>query len=277
MKGTIALLVLALVAGCSKEESSSVAREPMPEVLSAPPEFTPTPPPPQMPFDVTASTLDGHFKGNDCKRISDAVSSLDVERSQYESSKDYKSRIDSIKENKYLDELKLNSVIAFVDDKSGSFTYDADKGLLNYWAGPPGYNITASNSSPMLTMSKDTLNQEKYLASNAYGASTEVDYKKEHVCVVTFKNLKFEGLDKPRVLAIKMPADAARRLEGLLKTVYIGNLMPPYAGQYEEFRDATYTDPHKLYITGRNLPLRLQQVWIINQATGEVIHKRKVG
>lgn len=272
MKNLVWVLPLVAVVACGDggKSGGSVA---VPQVIHNP-GLPPSPPKPKAaPFDPAAKTLGESFSGNDCREIAAALKGKNVQKDQYETTKDFNSRISKLKEQQLYDDVKLGSQVSFVVGSGGYSEYNADRGVLDFRASFTSYNLSFGESHPMLYAFKKNKNERSYTGKNAFGASADVSYQEVEVCVVTMANLPFEGLEKLR-FKIKAAPDRARQLSGNIATAYVGVLIPPFVKEYREHQRPELSSPSEVVTTGDDVRLRLQQVLIFDRSTGEILDKR---
>ncbi len=272
MQKLMLVLSLAALAACGDggRGNSSVA---VPEIIHNP-GLPPAPPKPKaVPFDASATSLGENFTGHNCREVAAALRGKNVLKDQYESTKEFKARIEKLKESSLYDDVKLGSQIVFVYQKGGYSTYDADRGVLNFDASYIGYNVSLGESHPMLTAFKESKNERNYVGKNAFGATADVNYQEEEVCVVTMANLPFEGLKKSH-FKIQASPERARGLSGNIATAYVGVLMPPFIKEYREYQRPEISRPYEINTTGEDIRFRLHQVLVFNRTTGEILAKR---
>lgn len=272
MKILIWMLPLAVLAACG-DGGGNAGGVVVPEVIHNP-GLPPAPSKPKaVPFVDSVKSLGENFTGHDCREVANALRGKNVLKDQYESTKEFNARIAKLKESPLYDDVKLGSQIAFVDLKSGFGIYDADKGVVNFDASHIGYNLTYGESHPKLTAFKKSKNERNYVGKNAFGATADVRYQEDEVCVVTMANLPFEGLEKSR-FKIKASPDRARELSENIATAYVGILMPPFIREYREYQKPEMSNPYEVITTGEDVRFRLQQLLVFERTTGEILDRR---
>lgn len=274
--GAAACMVVAFaLVGCDGGQGAPI-RSGAPAATAAEASRPEPPRNPARPLDMAAKNLGVGYSGADCNALVAALRSKSLKKDQYETTKEYNARLEKIKAGLLLDEVKIGDALAFVDAGKGFSSYDADRGVLRHESRYTSYNLYLGQGHPMLVASRDSLNERSYEASNAYGAKVQVSSKREEVCVVTFANLPFEGLDRSRKFQLKMAGERARQIEGAIRVAYVGTLMPPYLEQYKDYKRPEISSPQEQFTEGYDLRFRLRQIWLIDGTSGDVLEKRTI-
>lgn len=269
----MALLLMPIFLAACNDGAGSGKKEVVPAVAQQQPPPPPPPKPRDIPFDIGKKNIGENFAGHDCMKVASAIRGKNVFKDQYETTKEFNSRIAKIKESVLYDDVNFGSQLAFVDKSNIYARYDADRGVLNFDAPYIGYNLNYGESHPKLTAFERTKNERGYLGKNAFGATADVKYVEEEICIVTMANLPFEGLDK-RKFAIKMSPEQAKKISGNLGSAYVGVLMPPYIKDYREHKKPGISSPIEIVTAGEDVRFRLQQLIIFDRATGDVLDKK---
>ncbi|MCD2165562.1 hypothetical protein LPW39_10485 [Comamonas koreensis] len=269
----IASIPLLLLVGCGDKSPPRAVIADSPEVV-----HTPIPEPikrvPVEPFDSKASSIDSSFKGHVCSDIMQALQIRKLSKDQYETSKDYAKRLQELSKQKYFDELKLGDTLAFWEPKDGTSSYDADKGVLSFTPPYLSSNFKIGDGVEMLTPNVMSSSERTYEGSNAFGVKRSVKSSHQQVCVVSFTNFKYGSNASSQPFKIKLPPQDARALHGKIRTFYLGVLAHPYLAAYSEYQKPEINNPIEKMVEGTSLLVKVQQVWIVNGDTGEVLSKR---
>lgn len=268
----VGLVLPALLVAC--DGGGAGGKREVAPVISEKPSPPPPPPAPKAgPFDSSKNNVGENFTGHDCRKVASAIREKNTQKDQYETTKEYNSRIAKIKESVLYDDVNFGSQLAFVDNSKVFAKYDADKGVLNFDAPFIGYNINNVESHPMLTAFKQVRNERGYLGKNAFGATADVKYFEEDVCLVTMANLPFEGLEK-RKFSLKIAPEKAKKISENIGSAYVGVLMPPYIKGYQEYQKPEISKPREVITKGDDIRFRLQQLIVFDRETGEVLGKK---
>ncbi len=275
MKRTVVLasIPLLILMGCGDKSPPRAVITDLPEVVHTPiPE--PIKKPPVAPFDLKVAAVDSSYKGHVCSDLMQALQIRKLSKDQYETSKDYAKRMQELSKQKYFDELKLGDTLAFLESKDGSSSYDADKGVLSFTTPYLSSNFKIGDGVEMLTPNVMSSSERTYEGSNAFGVKRSVKSSHQKVCVVTFTNFKYGSNASSQPFKIKLSPQDARALNGKIRTFYLGVLTHPYLASYSEYQKPEINNPIEQMVEGTSLLVRVQQVWLVNGDTGEVLSKR---
>lgn len=273
LTAVVASFSLLLAAGCGDKSPPKAVITDLPEVV-----HTPVPEPiPRVavePFDLKATAIDSTYKGHVCNDLVQALQIRKLDKDEYETSKDYATRLQELSKQKYFDNLKLGDTLAFWEPGNGNSNYDADKGVLSYTTPFLLSNYRVGEGAAMLSPNVISSEESTYEGSNSFGVKRSVKASRQKVCIVTFTNLKSANNPRTQPFKIKLPPQDAKALEGKIRTFYLGALTSPYLSSYSEYQKPEISNPVEKLVEGTTLLVKVQQVWLVNATTGDVISKR---
>ena len=179
---------------------------------------------------------------------------LQLEKDEYETSAAYEAR-----QAAHLRALMggTDRFIAAIPLQSYNFTYHPDEGEMS--AGGPFdqdlYHFGRDYGSAEVTIQifRDELGTQHYAASNAYGATREV----ERTDKIRLALLLGKG-EVPKLPLLKMSVPDARRLKENPMLLVVGELRPPYVSYAFDRSEATITYPYETRLGSYALSARLQ-------------------
>lgn len=275
LAAVVASFPILLLVGCGDKSPPKATITDLPEVVHTPiPE--PIPRAPIEPFDLKATTVDSSYKGHVCNDLVQALQIRKLSKDQYETSKDYAKRLQDLSKQNYFENLKLGDTLAFWEPGNGFSNYDADKGVLSFTTPVLFTNHRVGDGAEMLSPNVISSTERTYEGSNSFGVKRNVRASQQKVCVVTFVNLKYGNSPRSQPFKIKLGPTEAKALDGKIRTFYIGALASPYLSPYGEYQKPEISNPVEKTVEGTSLLVKVQQVWLVNAMTGEVISKRPI-
>jgi len=228
------------------------------------------------PIDVDAENLPPNYRGHSCRSIAKKLSSLKLEKSEFETTAAYEDRLASLATLPVSGAVLLKDAVAFIPEVSLlTEKYDADQGTLNvqtYW----GLSIQVLNSSLVLSekIESDLRSAKTYEAANAYGRKVLVQSSSYDTCGIAFANHKSREHPPTSINeSFTMAPDEARSAKGNLTLIYIGTFAKPDHARFVDTIKPTIDRPREILWSGDAVVIDLAQIWIINRTTGTVYKK----
>lgn len=200
----------------------------------------------------------GQF-GHDAERIVNALQAMAITKGKYESDAKYLSRMKELESEQLYDELTVGSLLAFkpVDVK---WTYDANQGKWEYMVRehsvmPPSDAIAIS--------SRKIGNADQWRA--IFPGRNLGEY--ETIAIDTTRAFHIIG-------GFPSPAEKAALLENKLDVLVIGKLAPPYV-RGEQVLPVKHSNDTRVDNV-RLVTVRMQEAWVVNRVSGEVLAKSKL-
>jgi hypothetical protein len=250
------------------------------------------------PFDIQIDKLPAHFSGHDIKAI---YTELAARRSkaikgEFETTQEFEARIKREAAAPIFGRLDKRAYLAFViQNSSGETIYDADRETMTTAVvlASGAENIYKPSDKKALT-SKAEVAGEKYEGSNAFGAKTIVSRHTGIDYNVAFTNHQSFGISRyiksdtlkrghtedyfaSDAILIKIPIglDLAREIKPRLKVLAIVKLIEPYTYDGNFYDKPTMDNPSEYIIQYHFLNTELIELWIYDDATGQVLIKKK--
>lgn len=234
-------------------------------------------PPPvgsQEPFDVTSTNVGPNFKGHNCTRLVTAAKRLKLSKDEFETTQAYEARVRDSSNLPVFGSLTLGSNIA-IKGSTPSFKYDPENQLLelNYPVLHSKQRV-GSESVNWDVIEILSIKESSYIGSNAYGATTRVSKKDSKVCGAILL------WDRSSVHLIRFPLrqvtpDTARELKDNISVFHVGKLAPPFFQEVSSGTTPTRDSPWDWNYSGDGVVMYLNEMWLVNTRTGEVVEKQK--
>ena len=244
-------------------------------------------------FDIDSSDVGPRFRGHDIVGIINRLRNYPAlaEKSEFESSREYDARKATVQSMKIVGDMIPDSHFAFVVEGnaypyhlSPTFDYDADAQLMKVtlWSAEQEFHL-GNDVRKMQTVSIHSVSEQgrSYLASNAFGATVQVSNSSIRQYGLSFEaeswvfrrstsgfDLHFEGI-------IRMSSDDARRLRPNLEFLIVCKLTDPWYLGSLHTDAATFDFPEQITIRGQFLQAAVEQLWVVDRQTGNVIAKFK--
>ena len=229
-------------------------------------------------FDFSTTNIGKNYKGHDCLKIASSLKSRKLKKDEYETTEEFNRRIIENLTTPLYGSLRGNDVLALVRKSrlEPTLKYDADTHKLTINVNVSGQLIFIGRNS----YSSDTLElshgkESSYLGTNAFGATVRVKKIESKACSVAFSQPKFD-IRNPLLIEIpNIKPEEARYLKGNIDIIYIGNLEEPYIGDIFKHLAATIDSPTEITTTGDAIIIKIEEIWLINKITGDVLIKKK--
>lgn len=224
------------------------------------------------PFDPTIERLNANGRFHDLLAIAKHLHPP-RERGEYEKSDEYETRVANWMTTKFYGELKPTDILAFpaipkIAPDTVNFEYDADAELLRV---------------------KVACEQDPYLA---HGCWLETSYNSKNLgsrIGTTRMGVKFRvtshvalsvglGVKEPILnirFSIPMDRDTAIKLKNRLGILAVGRMASPYAIEKTLSSTASLDDPKESLTYYQILHFHLQEIWLFDVQSGDVLHKQR--
>jgi len=266
IKALIFLWAPIILIGCHEENSALHKEESNgPTVTVVDQQIQPDPPLEN--FNLGSKQLPEHFKASNPVQVMDAIASLQVDRQkgQYETKKEFTSRLDALKNTVLFDEVRLGGGFAF--SLGRSFHYDADKQTFEFGK---SYLLTNHGDNPNLDVYETQLDSSRFAILNKYFA--ERGYESlihKQVIKLTLANLK--GNIEKLYGKYKVDRVRAKEIAPDLEVIVVGYVVPPYFWTGDRYPDERRNPvvEHQFFIN-----FRFEGMWLVNRATGEILSRQ---
>jgi hypothetical protein len=235
-------------------------------------------------FDVSVATLPHGFSGHNFNSIYKAVTSF-KKKTEFESTNDYKQRLERSRDKKISNELNLGSLLAF-SATTLTVEYDADQQIMKIKLEGERW----SDSFVRFTLASKYNKQSNYIGANAFNRKMVIERGSQAVSVVQFSNCVREYEYKDNfgnyyknyqstesndsfVLDLEMHADRAKQIKDSLALLFIGRLAPPFYDKATERNSPTIDSPFDVIINSHVLLLDVESIWLYDRASGTVYFK----
>jgi hypothetical protein len=248
------------------------------------------------PFDPNLSTLPTEYRGHDAKRIYDALAKSLADKGEFETTKAYQERIDSVPSTLLVGELTASHIFAFEIDRT-IYDYDADKELLRVGVelGPVYKGVKPINLHQGLVLSSGKgFAQKIYEGTNALGAKVAVtrDVTVQYALAVENWNAwrsasyggemtrisseTFEYVAKKAFLDfLNLEPAKAQRLKPNFRLLAVCRLKFPHIGSGGSYIEPTFNDPRETVLANYYLYVDLLELWAYDSSSGQVLYKRQ--
>ena len=245
-------------------------------------------------FDPSVRKLTPNFVGHNIKTIYNELSkrSSGAEKGEFETTEEFRSRVQRENTAPLSGNLDKNGLFAFtLTNSSGEVFYDADLRMMT--VAIVLENVSTTSDKKAMTSQFD-LSEEKYEASNAYGAKTMVTRMLDKNHEIAFGN--YSNFGKTRyvnsitrklgytsdihardaiLIQIQMEVGIARKVKEHLKALALVRIIEPYTFEDTFYRKPTFNDPKEYFVHYCYLNTELEELWIYDDTTGEVFAKKK--
>ena len=240
------------------------------------------------------------YLGNDPQAVFRSLQTVaPKEKSEFETTESFQKRVQESADAPLFGTLRTTSTFAFLLPSSESNTYE-DRMYPNFYAeydadtetmtaklqfeplmtGPYAYHFSKDQRS--IIWNEVGTGREAYIGTNAFGATRAV--KKFTVSKTALaisiespfypgNGIRDEGSTWPLDISFKVSPNRARLLEKNLRVLIIAGLKPPYYFEEQIYKEPTFDDPNESNETDRYLSVYIQDVWLIDGATGDVLAK----
>jgi TonB family protein len=230
-------------------------------------------------FSLTDETLKKGQRGVDVEKLISAIlKTRPPTKSEFESKADFDLRMTKFSERKFLDDIGPGSRVAVLQSVTAFPVDDYGQKTVNVQFDAEFEVMTVEMSHQLscdLTLKRSIVPKRQYTATNGFGQKVVVtEVAEAHTCLTFFKEtdrVKFPELP-PSIEFFLSKKDAASAKPNL-GVVVIGRLTQPFSEEERSHQRPTGTYPLEKNIVQRSIVLSVEDVWIINTATGVVLAK----
>lgn len=233
------------------------------------------------PFDPRITVLPTDFRGTDpVKLYINLYEKFGRPKDEFESSADYKTRLESEKQLPVVGTIKVDDTLAFlIYSASVTSTYDADHQILHV-------QLDTDPGSLAFLLQTGRDNISTYEASNAFGAKTTVAKEDDTIVALDVQNskdFKFNKVEKPDATAaigIDLPLNSskAEAAKPRLSVLVVCKMAAGKTGYITSstWRDApTISNPVDITYKRYSILVKATELWIYDGKTGEVYARVK--
>lgn len=230
------------------------------------------------PFDTDKSALGVNFKGHNIAAVASAIAHSPYlkNKSEFETSAEFIERYSQFRKHPLLGKLTPESEFTFVieeqraiGDEGYSLKYDADARVLAaklhaYWG------LEGGEQGDYLQIGSNKRHIRDYLASNAFGKKAQVSESVFHVYklfISPHTNTTFD---------IDLTPEAAKAVKNDARVLVLCHLESPWYITESNHFAPEIDSPSDFTVYDHYLPAVIDEVWVFNQRTGNILKKVKV-
>lgn len=235
--------------------------------------------------DLNSTNVGPDFKGHDIEAVVEAIQTSHSlsPKSEFETTAAYEARRDSVSNQPLFGSVTPTSLFAFVFDseipQSPLLGYDADSQIMMLRLRAMDHQFLLESDQPTLAtipVKLSNVRSEKYLGSNAFGATREVEKisAEEYGLAISRDAWFFSGNknnDLDFMYFFQVPLDQAQAFKKEHEIVLICRLAAPWLHRDVHGHDATLSDPNQSLIEERDLAVTPLRIWVVNKETGAVV------
>lgn len=240
------------------------------------------------------------YRGNDPRAVLRALNAVrPKEKSEFETTAHYEERLANSADVPLYGALRTSSIFAFVfpsvetpsypggiDPGSLEISYDADTETMSAKLGIGSvYNDAGEHSKDIrsIVWNWARTGRGDYIGSNAFGAIRTV---KKSVSVSTglafsidspFYSGRGDWTDdfypSPIGMTFSVPASRAKMLKKNLRVLVVASLLQPTSIEESVHREPKIDHPYDTAELGHYLHVDIQEIWLFDSSTGEVVAK----
>lgn len=231
-------------------------------------------------FDINIEKLYEKYINNEYTIYDAYIKNLkELQKDEFESDVDFKSRIESICSRQLTGKLKFCDMVGFLINKKATyqndelFVYDANNKELKVSINSTGsdyLNDRFNDYKNSIEISNKIISEKNYIGSNAYNKKINVSSATfdtyNLVCYMNrYTDLSYE---------IPMSVDDAKAMKKWGGIVIIGKLRYPFIGYYEQIFEPTISWPNESIFRNHYLALNLSEIWVVNRKTGKIFDRK---
>lgn len=235
-------------------------------------------------FNLSSSYLPPNYMGHDLKSIAEALEERKghAKKDEYETTEQYKQRIQDEEHKPLIDTLTLDDIFSFVVFPESK--YDADTQTLTLMVKATILGDQYKNDWLMVAIHGPDLYRLKntYIGSNAYGAETEIEKLRVIDIQLAFSNKSGLPLNYSYNLpeAFKfdlenITPETAKAIRNHLYMAFIYQLKEPYFSESYSMIEPTRDEPKDYFWSHKNILTLLKEIWVFNKTNGEILLKLK--
>jgi hypothetical protein len=240
------------------------------------------------------------FQGDDVEKIYKILESTPVlkEKSEFETTADYQKRVNDLSKIDFGNQLSASSLLTFIYKPESLISsdfeskYDADTQTLNvslsatkveYLAvnhpNSSGSKIASINGLPAKPVKY--IKRDSYEGQTAYGVKRTIERSSLYYYLVGVNNLKDfkefkQAAYRPALkLSFPVPLAKAKEVKENLSVLYVGNLVAPYHTADSSSLKPTIDKPRDVFIGYLTVAMDVNEIWIYNGISGEILAKIK--
>ena len=237
-------------------------------------------------FQINVEKLPQDFNGHNLKLLYDSLEKREKtkDKGEFETTEQYRQRIEQDNNKPLLGMININSTIAFVEDVNNLVSniknlYNADNKTMTYTLeGERSQNSEIKYSSSYLdkkncfqidlivALSKD------YVGTNGYGTKANVRQTISYIPSLVIENWNQGNWGE---IQVNMPINVALTAKNQSRILFIGKLTKPLFSSGYMSSKPTIQQPRDSSWIYNYLHLNLEEIWIFNKETGEIYIKFK--
>ena len=234
------------------------------------------------PVDLDTTNVGAGFVGHDISSIFKAVkeSPFLQKKTEFETTGASEARRLLFATEPIFGRLRSSHPLAFVVEEQESFKYDADSQTMSVRITGRTINFfdNGSQSLDTVRVHRVTLDRDKYIGSNSFGAKVEVDRTYRDEFGIAFPQsawiFRESGhYDRQFNFLFAMDLETARAVKADLRIVLVCRLTEPYFHSAAHGHDAIVSEPYETVVGDSYLDVDLLQVLVINWRTGQVLRR----
>ena len=235
-------------------------------------------------FNASLATLPRDFRGHNFDVIYKVATSI-RKKSEFESTGEYKQRLEQSKDKIISTELSFNSLLAF-SATDLAVEYDADQQVMKIELDGERW----SDNSVRFTLSSKYTSKGNYIGANAFNRKVTIERGNRNNSVIQFANCVREYEYKDNfgnyynnyqstesndsfMLKMEMQADKAKQIKDSLALLFIGRLTPPFHDNSTERNTPTIDSPFDVVVNSRVLHMDVENIWLYDSASGTLHFK----
>jgi hypothetical protein len=261
-------------------------------------------------IDLSLEKLTPNYYGNNPKSILSALKNRKntAKKDEFETSEQFEKRVENEKRLPIIGQIGLEGIFSLQTKAGkGDIKYSADDSEFTIEITldkikEPLMSGSYNKNAKTIMLIDELISSNTHSASNSYGAIIEVkekNYEEYQAAIANFKSFPFkEGISKfardmyefkpnPRYLTddrykvmrisskLKANTNEAKSLKENIKVLLIGKIDEPQISDSYFHAKPTRDDPAELTVMTNYIYLNLQEIWIYNQATGQIYSKIK--
>lgn len=253
------------------------------------------------PFDINIQKVLVPFVGHDIEKIFNSIeesSSANV-KGEFETTEQFKQRIEKQSSSPFFASIKKTDTLAFVFKPQTAYDADSETLTVSIGLSPVWESVKIDRNRMAIGIKTDRHSEKKSMRQNKMGAQIEVSeryyetyelallnhtrFDTERILSETMKKIyQSEMYEEIRnkmkedtfVFRIKMGVEEAKAVKDYIYTLFIVNPAEPFTSKGAILSKATFDNPSESLCNKRYLNANLAGVWIYNSKTGTIIEKR---
>jgi hypothetical protein len=237
-------------------------------------------------FDVNQSTLPPHFMGHDADAVYDAAKRnlSNASQSEFETHAEYLARLAKLPDRSFWGSMTVNDKFAFVLGQARcceiETKYDAELKKMTVKIALDMIRDERGEFFNWASIWRNTHTQVgSYVGQNPFGAARvvkRINVNDTDLIIEdsTWLDNRCDHTDPSAVsCSVEMDEHQARTFSNNARVIVIGPLVAPFTSKQIASREPTIDSPYEILTYSELLHMKLEQLWIVNILTGEVIVK----